>query len=116
METDSTITDAFLQSVLETTRASQDQCLKLLDHSQAELGESPADGELPDLSKQQKALNMYMARLRGLNRSTVRRVRDTKQETSEARAEVDTLHLHLQNLYYEQRHLRGEIAACEGYE
>ena len=116
MESETTVTDPFLQSVRETVRASQDQCLKVLDHSEAELGQPPADAELPDLSKQQKALNMYMARLRGLNRSTVRRVRDTKQETSEARAEVDTLHLHLQNLYYEQRHLRGEIAACEGYE
>jgi hypothetical protein len=26
------------------------------------------------------------------------------------------LHLQLQNLYYEERHLRGEIAACESYE
>ncbi|KAF1815970.1 hypothetical protein P152DRAFT_455691 [Eremomyces bilateralis CBS 781.70] len=26
------------------------------------------------------------------------------------------LHLQLQNLYYEQRHLRGEIAACEAYD
>jgi len=32
------------------------------------------------------------------------------------RQEVDKLHLQLQNLYYEQRHLQGEIAACESYE
>ena len=43
-------------------------------------------------------------------------VRSTKQETAEARQEIDSLHLQLQNLYYEQRHLRGEIAACEEYE
>ena len=30
--------------------------------------------------------------------------------------EIDALHLQLQNLYYEQRHLRGEIAGCEDYE
>nr|GFD57658.1 hypothetical protein [Tanacetum cinerariifolium] len=41
--------------------------------------------------------------------------RRTKQETSEARQEIDELHLQLQNLYYEQRHLRGEIRGCEEY-
>lgn len=43
-------------------------------------------------------------------------VRQTKQETTEARQEIDSLHLQLQNLYYEQRHLRGEIAGCEEFE
>ncbi|KUI56522.1 hypothetical protein VP1G_03865 [Cytospora mali] len=36
--------------------------------------------------------------------------------TAEARQEVDVLHLQLQNLYYEQRHLQGEIAACESFD
>ncbi|KAF3768903.1 hypothetical protein M406DRAFT_355072 [Cryphonectria parasitica EP155] len=42
--------------------------------------------------------------------------RDTKTQTAEARQEVDVLHLQLQNLYYEQAHLQGEIAACESYD
>jgi len=41
--------------------------------------------------------------------------REAKQTTTEARQEVDRLHLQLQNLYYEQRHLRGEIAACKDF-
>ena len=41
--------------------------------------------------------------------------RDTKQNTAEAKSEIDSLHLQLQNLFYEQRHLRGEIGACEDY-
>jgi hypothetical protein len=55
-------------------------------------------------------------RLRGQNRDAIFRVRDTKQSTAEARQEIDRLHLQLQNLYYEQKHLTGEIAACEAYE
>ena len=67
-------------------------------------------------SKQQKLLYSYLAELRGLNRNAINGVRNTKQVTAEARQEIDRLHLQLQNLYYEERHLRGEIAACESYE
>ena len=69
-----------------------------------------------ELSKQQKLLYSYLAQLRGLNRNAIGKVRITKQTTAEARQEIDRLHLQLQNLYYEERHLRGEIAACESYE
>jgi THO complex subunit 5 len=41
--------------------------------------------------------------------------REAKEATAEARREVDRLHLQLQNLYYEQRHLRGEIKACRDF-
>lgn len=41
--------------------------------------------------------------------------REAKETTSEVRREVDRLHLQLQNLYYEQRHLRGEINACREF-
>merc|ERR1711977_653594 len=40
----------------------------------------------------------------------------TQALTAEARQEVGKLHLQLQNLYYEQRHLQGEIAACESFD
>ena len=69
-----------------------------------------------ELSKQQKLLYTYLAQLRGHNRNAIFAVRNTKQSTAEARQEIDRLHLQLQNLYYEQRHLRGEISACESYE
>ncbi|KAK3053716.1 hypothetical protein LTS18_012103 [Coniosporium uncinatum] len=54
--------------------------------------------------------------VRALTRKSIEGVRQTKQATTDARAEVDTLRLRLQNLEYEQRHLRGEIQGCEGYE
>lgn len=69
-----------------------------------------------DISKQQRLLYSHLGRLRELNRNAILKVRNTKQTTAEARQEIDRLHLQLQNLYYEERHLRGEIAACESYE
>ncbi|KAI5302633.1 hypothetical protein KEM56_000502, partial [Ascosphaera pollenicola] len=63
-----------------------------------------------------KTIFACLARLRGQNRDLVHSVRATKHATADARAEIDRLHLHLQNLYYEQRHLSGEIAACDAYD
>ncbi|KAK2682939.1 hypothetical protein RAB80_000885 [Fusarium oxysporum f. sp. vasinfectum] len=57
-----------------------------------------------------------MAHLKGLHRNVCFSARETKSQTAESRQEVDRLHLQLQNLYYEQRHLQGEITACESYE
>jgi len=48
-------------------------------------------------------------------RSLGKQEREAKDATSESRREVDRLHLQLQNLYYEQRHLRGEITACRDF-
>lgn len=117
METPKIIADQFLQEAFETTRQTRDRCLKLIQLSEerASAERTSLSEGLTEILREQKALFSYLARLRGLNRNAVHRVRQTKQETSEARAEIDTLHLHLQNLYYEQRHLRGEINACESY-
>lgn len=113
------ITDSYLQSVLETCTETRQQCMKLID--QVEASAIAADQDPPldvqqELSKQQKILYSYLSQLRGLNRNAIIKVRNTKQTTSEARQEMDRLHLQLQNLYYEERYLQGEIAACESYE
>ncbi|KAF2725677.1 hypothetical protein K431DRAFT_215629 [Polychaeton citri CBS 116435] len=116
------ITDPALLSVLKAAAQAQQQSLAILDlldeyHSR-ESGEENADSIEPQLavSKQQKHLYAHLAHLRGLNRRAIINVRATKQGTAERRQEVDSLHLQLQNLYYEQRHLRGEIAACEDFD
>ena len=113
------VTDTYLQSVLETCTHTREQCMNLIDHleanSSAHSSEIPLEAQL-ELSKQQKLLYSHLAQLRGLNRNAIIKVRNTKQITAEARQEIDRLHLQLQNLYYEERHLRGEIAACESYE
>jgi len=119
MTADTHITDPSLASVVETSSAAREQAQALVDLiTQATAntnGPIPAD-TLTEISKQQKLLNTNLAHLRGLHRTAHLRARETKTQTAEARHEVDVLHLQLQNLYYEQRHLEGEIAACEGFE
>ena len=73
------------------------------------------DDEMTYATHQSQLLSTA-SQLRGLHRRAIMSTRVTKQATTDARSEVDRLHLLLQNLIYEQRHLQGEIAACEGYE
>ena len=113
------VKDPFLQDVLDTSAHAREQCMSLVDTAEANAIsalQSPSPEVQLELSKQQKLLYSYLAQLRGLNRNAINGVRNTKQVTAEARQEIDRLHLQLQNLYYEERHLRGEIAACESYE
>ncbi|MCJ1345521.1 hypothetical protein MMC31_003728 [Peltigera leucophlebia] len=117
--TSTIVTDQFLQKVLETSIETRDQCSELLNFVEAT--PVPPSKPLPldiqlELSKRQKLFYSYLSILRGLNRDAILKVRGTKQATAEARQEIDRLHLQLQNLYYEERHLRGEIAACESYD
>lgn len=126
MTIDTHVTDPSLVAVLETSRAAREQAQALVDliaqaTATATAGNSNANGPLPAdalaaISKQQKLLNASLAHLRGLHRAAHFRARETKALTAEARHEVDVLHLQLQNLYYEQQHLEGEIAACESFE
>ncbi|KAK3329383.1 Fms-interacting protein-domain-containing protein [Apodospora peruviana] len=123
MTVDAHINDPSLASVLETSKAACDQALAVVDtvtnatQAAAAAGETaPSLDGLIEISKQQKLLNTNIAHLRGLHRAAHLRARETKGKTAEARHDVDVLHLQLQNLYYEQRHLEGEILACEGFE
>lgn len=113
------VTDKFLLSVLQAAHDAKQQCIALLDYldQNAVEPDTPAHREIAlELSKQKKILYSHLAQVRNMNRQAIMDVRQTKQTTGEARHEVDTLHLQLQNLYYEQRHLKGEIAACEEFE
>lgn len=113
MPIDTVVTDPSLKAVLTASREARQQAIDLLTLTSSPLPPSTAALQI---SKQQKLLNGYLAQLRGLQRQATFGARDTKAQTAEARQEVDRLHLQLQNLYYEQRHLQGEIAACEAYE
>ncbi|KAL8922928.1 MAG: hypothetical protein Q9208_004890 [Pyrenodesmia sp. 3 TL-2023] len=119
MTTDEIVQDPFLQSVLESSAQARQKCMELIDLAERSAISSsqdlPRDTKL-DLSRQQRVLNTELASLRDASRESIFEVRMTKQSTSEARQEVDRLHLQLQNLYYEERHLRGEISACESYD
>lgn len=109
------VADTSLLPVLHTSAEAHAECQKLLALVEP-VSHQKEDQAAAAVSKQQKILFALLAQLRGLNRDAILQVRDTKQATAEARQEVDRLHLQLQNLYYEQKHLMGEIAACESYE
>lgn len=113
------VTDESLLPVLGTSAETLERCqelLALLNPESFPGGTSATQDLVLAVSKQQKVLFALLAQLRGQNRDAIFRVRETKQATAEARQEIDRLHLQLQNLYYEQKHLTGEIAACESYE
>ncbi|KAL8719488.1 MAG: hypothetical protein Q9225_003515 [Loekoesia sp. 1 TL-2023] len=119
MTSNEIVQDLFLQSVLSASTDARQKCMELIDL--AERSAITSSQSLPNdtkihLSQQQRLLNCDLASLRDASRESIFEVRTTKQSTSEARQEVDRLHLRLQNLYYEERHLRGEISACESYE
>ncbi|KAI1804997.1 Fms-interacting protein-domain-containing protein [Daldinia bambusicola] len=117
MTIDEIVTDANLSTVLDASRDARLQALKLVDQIAAAGPIETASPEAQlEISKQQKLLITNLAQLRGLHRAAYFGARQTKSQTSEARQEVDRLHLQLQNLYYEQRHLQGEISACESYD
>ncbi|KAL9597783.1 MAG: hypothetical protein Q9219_004910 [cf. Caloplaca sp. 3 TL-2023] len=119
MTTGEIVQDSFLKSVLGASTDARQKCMDLIDLT--ERSAITSSQTLPDdtkarLSQQQRLLNSDLASLRDASRESIFEVRATKQNTSEARQEVDRLHLQLQNLYYEETHLRGEISACESYD
>ncbi|KAF2142193.1 uncharacterized protein K452DRAFT_250060 [Aplosporella prunicola CBS 121167] len=120
MTSETIITDPSLLAVLEAADLARQQCDELLSLLAAH-PRSKATDKLPSdveaaVSTAQKTLHAHLAHVRNLNRKALHGVRATKAATADARHEVDTLHLQLQNLYYEERHLQGEIAACEAYD
>ena len=106
------ITNCLLLKVLDVSSQTRDQALALLTVQSDSIAASTTPLEL---STHRKVLNTHLAHLRTLNRTVTHHIRSQKALTASSRQEVDRLHLQLQNLYYKQHHLRGEIAACEGY-
>ncbi|KAH9482677.1 THO complex subunit 5-like protein [Psilocybe cubensis] len=56
-----------------------------------------------------------IGRLKSLYRAANTATRCRKEETAEARQEMDQSHLNLQNLLYEKRHLEREIEKCRQF-
>jgi len=116
MTAEELITDPTLRPLLATSEATLNHILLTLTWLSENQSEYPPQEAQLELSRRQKTLISLLAQLRGQSRRAAFNVRAAKQETAEARQEVDRLLLQLQNLNYEQRHLMGEISACEGYE
>lgn len=110
------IIDPALRPLLSSSQKALVHILEMMCWVDQNQSEEPSLEVQFTLSRYQKKMIAHLAQLRGHNRRAIFGVRATKQETAEARQEVDRLLLQLQNLDYEQRHLMGEIGACEGYE
>ncbi|KAL3417286.1 THOC5 family protein [Phlyctema vagabunda] len=113
MAVEDIVNDPSLKLALEVSTQTREAAIALLDVTSSA---PPSHSLQLQISKQQKLLFTYLAQLRALHRDAHVGARETKAVTAEARQEVDRLHLQLQNLYYEQRHLQGEIQACESYD
>ena len=116
MTVNAIVSEPGLVAALQISDQARDQAHALL-HLTDEASDAPASAELQaETAKKQKYFFTSISQLRGLHRNACIAARETKTQTAEARQAVDRLHLQLQNLYYEQRHLQGEIVACESYE
>ncbi|KAL9052643.1 MAG: hypothetical protein Q9162_005270 [Coniocarpon cinnabarinum] len=111
--------ESFLRSIQGVVDSLREQTFALLTLVNEQHATSEAEGSkavsTPEILKGRRAINEQVAILRHHNRHLAFLVRDTKAITGRYRAEVDRLHLSLQNLYYEQHHLEGEITGCEEY-
>ncbi|KAK2746691.1 hypothetical protein FQN57_003036 [Myotisia sp. PD_48] len=116
MAVDNIVCDPSLLPALQVGAEALNKCHELINLLEETIRAGPSQPAHQELSRQQRHVYSLLAHLRGLNRDAILNVRETKQKTAEARQEIDRLHLHLQNLYYEQRHLNGEISACESYD
>ncbi|KAI5849985.1 Fms-interacting protein-domain-containing protein [Tricharina praecox] len=112
--TPANIEDPTLQQCLEIAERTRQLCHRIVTtfESSNTSGDPDAQQNLIERSRGLKQLNALLQQLKCLHRTAVMSARDAKDVTRDARQEVDRLHLQLQNLYYEQRHLRGEITAC----
>jgi THO complex subunit 5 len=94
--------------------------IKLLTSRIVHLRSQPHASEDDEIQQQitidQKKLANLKIMLRGFNREMYLENRGVKTATSEAKSQVDDLYLNLQNLKYEQQHLRSEIQDCRNYQ
>jgi THO complex subunit 5 len=116
------VADSTLLSALAAASRARDQCLEILNVLES-YSSDPSKDPTPisqsvetQISTQTRQVSGELGKVRALHRKALQGAREEKAKTANARHEVDILHLQLQNLYYEQRHLTGEINACESYE
>ncbi|KAK5092467.1 hypothetical protein LTR70_005428 [Exophiala xenobiotica] len=115
MTTDQIITSSLLTPTLTTAYATLQQTLTLLTFLTTHASAPPTTALHSQVAAHQKQLQAHLSKLRLQTRRAAYTARTTKAQTADARKTVDALLLQLQNLYYEQRHLLGEIASCEDY-
>jgi len=116
------VIDPRLISVLDVSDQARTAALHFLDvASKAALSAQPSADTPPDIrhalaiTRAQKPVFAYLTQLRARHRAMAYLIREDKAATTVSRVEVGTLHLSLQNLQYENRHLAGEITATKNH-
>lgn len=61
---------------------------------------------------QRRSSVLLFTQLRQLNRLSNLHCKETRDSTQEKKLGIDELHLQLQNLQYEAKHLQKEITSC----
>lgn len=77
------------------------------------------ENNLKELESDQRLISIatpLFANLKSINRQSSSIVAHYKSQTQKVRNEVDQIHLDLQNLIYERRHLEKEIKKCQEFE
>ncbi|EGG08057.1 uncharacterized protein MELLADRAFT_71565 [Melampsora larici-populina 98AG31] len=85
-------------------------------NSKLEAGPSNLSSEPDSVNELLPEAASLFATLKAVNRLSSSTVGDCKSKTNQARAELDSIHLGLQNLVYERRHLEREIKKCHEFE
>ena len=118
MATRDVVNDPSLLPALQASTEASAQCqklLSLLDPSSTTASSLQSEELRTTVSQQQRQLFTLLSELRGHHRAAIHRARETKGSTAEARQEIDKLHLQLQNLYYEHKHILDDLVACDSY-
>lgn len=75
-----------------------------------------ADSSGDDLMSQlRRKILVELVELRSMNWEAQERVNAVKDATSQEKQSVDRIQLDIQNIYYQQKHLRSEIDRCEDF-
>lgn len=96
-------------TILNEQPPSPDQVIQLLQDLVA------PDNLTCDVAPLHIRAGALFARLKALNRAANTAARTHKQQTADARHEMDQTYLGLQNLQYEKRHLEMEIDKCRQF-
>ncbi|KAA8905534.1 Fms-interacting protein-domain-containing protein [Sphaerosporella brunnea] len=107
--------DRTVAHFLEVAERTRQLCHEIISALEAASDGEPSDQVQAERLRQRKQLNALVMQLKSLHRSAIMSSREAKKATGKACQEVDRLHLQLQNLYYEQRHLRGEKQCLQGF-
>jgi len=99
------VRDPSLQEALEASRLAKTECRRFID----------TKGSRDDESSILNNIAAYLVKLRHMNRDAMLTCKSKRAGIAERKALVDERLLQLQNLHYQQQHLRGEIKQCEDY-